>query len=524
MFRKNHKHKQPGLFGFQNVIKESMYQEIMESEEYKFYDLIFCKIREEDFSCLYSERESRPNSPVNSMVCSILLQYRNNWTFSELRKNIKFNLLTKTALGLGDLDEVPFSEATPFNFMKRLSDHEILTGINLLEKVFDQLTDTQLKELKIRTNIQRTDSFQAASNIRKYSRLQFLVEILHRVYRGLSEEDRLHYGDIFSEYVKKTSGEYVYHLKPEETPIKLSEMVPIFKRVKEEILPGYGMSDTIRIFNRVYAEHFILDGEGIKLREEGWKSSFLLSPDDEDATFRKKRNTEYRGQVVNLVETCNPENEINLLTDVGVYPNNVDDSRILSQRIDNLKLKTPDLEELHGDGGYPSQKSDKQLEEQGVRIIQTAIRRKPTKRIQPEIHKGEDGVYTVSCPVQKAEAKMSNKRYVAEFAENICESCPFSSQCKIQKGKGVRRYYFRETKYLMQIRHRAIDELPESRRTLRSNVEGTVAEFSRKMVKGKLKQRGRFKASVFAYCSAIVINFGRIFRYLREVSPEMAAN
>jgi hypothetical protein len=204
--------------------------------------------------------------------------------------------------------------------------------------------------LKIRTNIQRTDSFQAASNIRKYSRLQFLVEILHRVYRGLSEEDRLHYGDIFSEYVKKTSGEYVYHLKPEETPIKLSEMVPIFKRVKEEILPGYGMSDTIRIFNRVYAEHFILDGEGIKLREEGWKSSFLLSPDDEDATFRKKRNTEYRGQVVNLVETCNPENEINLLTDVGVYPNNVDDSRILSQRIDNLKLKTPDLEELHGDG------------------------------------------------------------------------------------------------------------------------------------------------------------------------------
>ncbi len=191
----------------------------MESEEYKFYDLIFCKIREEDFSCLYSERESRPNSPVNSMVCSILLQYRNNWTFSELRKNIKFNLLTKTALGLGDLDEVPFSEATLFNFMKRLSDHEILTGINLLEKVFDQLTDTQLKELKIRTNIQRTDSFQAASNIRKYSRLQFLVEILHRVYRGLSEEDRLHYGDIFSEYVKKTSGEYVYHLKPEETPI-----------------------------------------------------------------------------------------------------------------------------------------------------------------------------------------------------------------------------------------------------------------------------------------------------------------
>jgi hypothetical protein len=524
MFRKNHKHKEPGLFGFQNLIKQSMYREIMETEEYKFYELIFCRIREEDFSCLYSEVDSRPNAPVNSMVASLLLQHRNNWTFSELRKNIKFNLLTKTALGLGNLDEVPYSEATLFNFIKRLSEHERLTGVNLLEKVFDQLTDAQLKELKVRTNIQRTDSFQAASNIRKYSRLQFLVEILQRVHRELSQEDRLRHGDIFSEYVKETSGEYVYHLKPEEMPDKLSGMVSIFKRVKEEVLPVVRDKDITRIFNRVYSEHFIVDSEGVKLREEGWKSSFLLSPDDEDATFRKKRNTEHRGYVVNLVETCNPENEINLLTDVAVCPNNVDDSRILSQRIDNLKEKTPDLEELHGDGGYPSATSDKQLEAHGVRIIQTAIRRKPIKWIQPEIDKGEDGVYTVSCPLQKAEAKKSNKRYVAEFAGDICESCPFSSQCKIQKGKGVRRYYFKETKYLMQKRHRAIDELPESRRTLRSNVEATVAEFSRKLVKGKLRQRGRFRASVFAYCSAIVINFGRIFRYLRRVCPEMATS
>ncbi|GMU89310.1 MAG: hypothetical protein AMXMBFR49_15180 [Chlorobiota bacterium] len=73
MFRKNHKHKQPGLFGFQNVIKDSMRKEIMDSEEYKFYELIFCRIREEDFAPLYSDKESRPNSPVNSMVSALLL-------------------------------------------------------------------------------------------------------------------------------------------------------------------------------------------------------------------------------------------------------------------------------------------------------------------------------------------------------------------------------------------------------------------------------------------------------------------
>ena len=107
-----------------------------------------------------------------------------------MNSNIKFNLLTKTALGLQTLDEVPFSEASLFNFENRLNTYFINNGINLLEKIFDQLTEQQLKELKIKTDIQRTDSFQAASNIRRYSRLQLLVEMLIRIYRVLSEEDK----------------------------------------------------------------------------------------------------------------------------------------------------------------------------------------------------------------------------------------------------------------------------------------------------------------------------------------------
>jgi len=524
MFRKNHKHKQPGLFGFQNVIKDSMRREIMDSEEFKFYELIFCRIREEDFAPLYSDKESRPNSPVNSMVSALLLQHRNRWTFAELHKNIKFNLLTKTALGLGELDESPFSEATLFNFINRLTDYHIDTGINLLEKVFDHLTAGQLEELQLSTAIQRTDSFQAASNLRKYGRLQFLVEVLNRVYRGLIEEDRRRYNDLFSEYVVKTSGQYVYRLKSEDMPSRLTSIAHVYRRIKEEIIGRYEPGDIHRIFNRVYTEQFIVDGEEIRLREDGLKTSFLLSPDDEDATFRRKRNTEYIGHVVNIVETCDPKNRVNLITDVAVYPNNVDDSTVMAQRLDPVKEKTPGLEELHLDGAYPAQRSDEKFEEQGVRIVQSGIRQKPPKWIQPEIDRNEQGIYTVTCPGQSAEATKSKKRYVAEFDGKVCESCPFADRCKVQKGKGVRRYYFKKTQYLMQVRHRAKNELPEERRNLRSNIEATVAEFSRGMRKGKLRVRGRFRATVFSFCTAAMINFGRVYRYLRSETPEPALN
>ena len=61
------------------------------------------------------------------------------------------------------------------------------TGINLIEKAFEQVTDQQIKAYKLKTGKQRTpalaagasvDSTQIASNIREMSRLQLLVEVL----------------------------------------------------------------------------------------------------------------------------------------------------------------------------------------------------------------------------------------------------------------------------------------------------------------------------------------------------------
>ena len=96
----------------------------------------------------------------------------NKWSYEELFNQIEFNILTKLALGLDSIEYHPFSPATIFNFQNRLTAHFCKTGENLLENVFDKLTDKQLKALKIKTDIQRTDSFAASSNIRNYSRLQ----------------------------------------------------------------------------------------------------------------------------------------------------------------------------------------------------------------------------------------------------------------------------------------------------------------------------------------------------------------
>lgn len=76
MFRKNNKHSQENLFGIINTLPKRQQQLLLASEEYKFYEIIFCSINEEDFSVLYSETDSRPNAPVNALVSALILMSR----------------------------------------------------------------------------------------------------------------------------------------------------------------------------------------------------------------------------------------------------------------------------------------------------------------------------------------------------------------------------------------------------------------------------------------------------------------
>lgn len=63
-----------------------------------------------------------------------------------------------------------------------------------------------------------------------------------------------------------------------------------------------------------------------------------------------------------------------MITDISVNPNNVDDSQILNERIDQIKEKNPELSELHKDGDYGSEENDNKFEELEITQITTAVR------------------------------------------------------------------------------------------------------------------------------------------------------
>ena len=341
-----------------------------------------------------------------------------------------------------------------------------------------------------------------------------LIEVLLRLLRLFDDEDKSVFARQIKPYSKSGSQKYVYGLKSSDLPHELQKLGKLYHAIYHYVKVKFSETDEFRIFERAYNEHFtVIEGEAKVKDNKELNSNMLQSPDDEDATYRKKREQESRGQTINATETANPENDIQLLTDIAVNKNNIDDSKILEERVDKIVEKTPDLNELHTDGGYGGEKVDRKMEKHHITLVTTAVRGRESKVKKAITQSSEnEQEYTVKCPKQQVNSAPAKKRNKAVFDTEKCNNCPLKTECDIYKNKG--KYYFTHQDFLQNQRNNNINKLPKGRRKIRPNVEATIKEFKNKAQAGKLKVRGQFKTKLFAFAMGISINFGRIYRLI----------
>ena len=120
-------------------------------------------------------------------------------------------------------------------------------------------------------------------------------------------------------------------LERTEIPRELEKLGQIYQKLYEALREGYKEIDIFCIFERVYQEHFTVVKNKVAVKKnEELHRGILQSPDDIDTIYQKKGKKVGKGQSLNVTETANPENELNLLTDIVVKPNNMEDSDIMN--------------------------------------------------------------------------------------------------------------------------------------------------------------------------------------------------
>jgi hypothetical protein len=499
------------------LLPESKRKQALQSKDYAFYREVFKEIDESIFSVLFSKAAGRPNAPVNCMVGALVMRELKGWTYEQLFENLDYHMLTRLALGLTDMAESPFCPATLFNFQNRMVEYERQTGINLLDRVFSSLTARQRRRFAVDGSIQRSDSFRVMSNIANFGRLHLTVEVLRRVVRMLDEAEVARFRELVEPYAEKSSVNYVYQVADADIPRELETLGQVYAELAGELAERHGDTREWTVFERVLAEQFKLGDDGVLRPRDKSEitSGSLQSPDDVDATYNRKGGTPAKGFKVNVTETANPDNDINLITDIEVAPNNIGDGEMLAGRMEEIKSRTPELEELHTDGGYGGETMNAKTEEHKVLHVETGSQMGHAK-VNMVYSPDGNGGYEVECPGRQTAAGVpTRKRWKAVFDGALCANCPHRESCPTTSPQHARTrtFYFEESWAKSSVRSRNIDKIPESRRKLRANVESTVRSCHRNRgPTGKLRIRGLIRTRIEMVCNAIAVNFNRIAR------------
>ena len=539
MFSKNSKHQQPALISASSELPDKQRTRLVNSWAGTFYREFFRRIDDEAFADLYSAIPSRPNVPVNVLVGLEALKAGFGWSDAELYENYCYNLQVRYALGYDRLGDGDFEIRTLYYFRERLSRYHVEKSVNLLEKAFEQITDAQIVDLKVRTGMQRIDSTQIASNIVSASRLQLLVATLQRVQRILNAADQVRLAETFAPYLKDSDGHYTYRVKGKEAvQVHLQKVGQTMHALLADLQAGYAAESAYQVLERIFTDNFHLVESVPQLKEnKELTSDCLQSVDDLDATYRTKGSGHYKGYVANLTETCDPENELQLITKVQVAPNNVDDAQLLAEALPNLKERT-DLATIISDGGFGGEASDKALQEAAtITHIQTAIR-----GAQPDpdkfnlsdfdIQQDEAGKpTTLTCPQGQTVPVTPGRTtgWQARFDPLICATCPFQQdgRCRTQPQKRDRRYLLSFTTKQIRAAQRRKTYLAHrgDSHNLRSAVEATVRSVKHPFPAGKLPVRGQFRIACLMIASAATANVRRIQRCLAtKIKVEQVAN
>jgi len=527
VFKENQKHRQVTIYGMVHQFPAGMMKRLEKSWAPAFRKLIFEKIDERRYAELYSTVDSRPNFPVNIWVGLEILKGMFDYTDEELIDQFHFNLLTARALGQDNLGDITLSERTIYYNRERLLAYEARTGRNLLEEEFQSITDEALAKLKINTKVQRMDSSMVGSFIKQLSRLELIAKVLQNFYRDLAESEQARWKERLGEYIEETAGHLAYQLRRAEVEAHLQKLGSLLF----ELHQGYAYDAGINnLQSYQHVSRLLLEQYNIRISPERTtievkpaqeiSAASLQNPADDTATFRHKNGENYKGDLLNVTETCEPDNPVQLLTDISVYPNLAADDVILSERIPEIKTRTG-VAEMVVDGGYSGEKSEIACQQESVSLIPTEVkgRKLPADEVSlAEFH--FEGPEIVSCPEGQAPQQQIHKsasHHIVHFAKEVCAQCPRRKSCLVRCGKKCYSLIYNERQVLLSRRRQQLGETAyRIKCRLRPAVEGTVSQFKRHLRNGKLRVRGLGRIRNSIILLAIGINFGRIWAYCQK--------
>ena len=480
---------------------------------------IFPKIREEKFSVLYSDKASRPNTPVNIMIGLLILKELNGSTDNELMESLIFDLRYQYALCTTSMEKQPISRNAFTNFRNALIKYEMETGIDLYKEEIIYLSKEIDKCSKKDASLKRMDSMMISSSCKHLSRIDLVYKVNINLIETVQNKDENLLGEREKEYLKTGfKQEAVYSVTKDNQNEKLILLLKDSKMLYDKYKENEDINKTeeFSLLDRLLNEQ-VDNTTGTPKESKDIKPDSLQNPSDPDATYRFKYGNNI-GYVANVVENIHDNGEI-YITEYDVKKNIYSDVNFMEDYIENKNNEYSETTLV--DAAYYSETIKDKALEKNIELIPTqTMGKKQTNTEISNFKIDEENHLILECPNGQSPTSTKyndeNHKYSAKFDKTKCDICPLRNKCEnawIIKGKKSSVSFTEETYHKSVLEAQMSTEEYKKISNHRAGIEGTMSTLRRRYNVDKCPTKGLLHLKLKFGGSILSININKAIKY-----------
>lgn len=486
-----------------------------------FADKVFPAIDETIFSVLYSEKASRPNTPVNVIVGALILKEVLGDTDDELVEALMFDVRYQYALHTTSFEEQPLSDRSLSRFRARVLAYETEHNVDLIHECIVKMTKEIAEFMNISPNRQRMDSLMIAANIKNLSLLELFYTCVANLAKIMNQRE-IFIPEEHQHYIEKNDyNRFIYHKREVDATERTIEVMHDAEKLIAICDKTGELDDTseYQLLIRLLKERTTMDDSGIRqlLPKEKIENSseVLLNPSDPEATFRYKAGKKHLGYVGNIVE--NVDDNGSLIIDYAYEKNTYADNQFMKDYLDQQGIYE-DGAFMVADGAYSGETNRELAQTHNLKLITTNFTGRKPDEIYAHFQFTEDGQHLSrcvnGCVPDECKYDAHNECSIAYFKIETCNACPYKEICKPRflKKRVRKEVSWKAVVRAKQLQYMKTEEFYKYA-CFRSGVEAIPSLLRRRYQVDRIPAHGKRRTSVYFGFKIAALNFQKLLDY-----------
>jgi hypothetical protein len=490
--------KQTRLFDpYDNVLTEKTRKRLLDGWAGVFRHIILELMPVETISGHFDPVMGRPSKELYSMAGLLLIKEFMDWTKQEALDAYSFRMDIHYALNLE-----PITHDISMRTLERYIN--LFETDKLAKTIMSQVTVKLVDILEIKIDKQRLDSTHIFSDMASFGRTRLMGVAIKRFLTQLNRHNQQDYNAL-DESLRQRYAPGIHQLfgdtgKDNESRRLLRQQVAedmhfLLRRFADTT--KHGRKDTYKALERIFYEQCEVHEEKVCVKKKTG-GNVMQNPSDPGATYDGHKGPGYQ---VQLSETCNPDNEVQLITCAIPQTAAESDANSFGEVVKDLEANDLVCDEMLADTHYTSDQNVQLAQEHGIELVGPTPPGSggPRDTYQLNIddfNVDEETEEFLCCPAGHAPESSVHDKQTAKtktiMPQSACGRCEYIDQCPVKKTRhGYQLDHTAKERRLAGRRREEATEVFQQRYRIRGGIEGTNSGLKRRTGLGQLRVRGQ---------------------------------